>query len=132
MNTKPPLVIRTWVRNPAYWTGIPSLVVFNLALIGFALTPVLPEPNPLLLVEIVISTISAIAIILLVCHMADKILNIARFAFLTTIFSTCLVLLGFVVGENENASLALRLDILLFLLTGLLIAISMHIVYGGR
>ena len=130
MSKEPPIVVQTWVRNPAYWTAMPALLTFNGAILGFALTPVLPPPNPLLLIEVVIAATSFVAIGLIILHMADKWLKVSRFGFLATIFSAALVILGFVFGESENASIFLRLDILLFLISGLLIAISMHIVYG--
>lgn len=130
MSNAPEVVQKVLGKERAYWTGVGALIVFNSALAMFAYTPLLPEPNPLLWIEIAIIVSSTLAIVGMIGNMVNLWHRLTRWSFLFTVFSTSLVVTGFVLGETEVAA-SLRIEILLFLIVGLLVSIHMHVGYGG-
>lgn len=115
----------------AYWVSSIALILFNWAVAMFAITPLLPEPNPLLLVEIVIAVVAAIANIGIVLHLVGVRWWLARSGYVIGLFSTSLTILGFSIGEVA-ADVYLRLTITLMLVGIFLLSVGMHVQHGGR
>lgn len=126
------VVKKIFGHEQEYWTGVGALVIFNWALILFASTPLLPEPNPLLWIEFMIIASSFIGLIGLIADAVNKWHVVSRWSFLWTFFSAMLVIFGFVIGEAENVDLVFRIDVLLFILVGAFISVHMHVSYGGK
>lgn len=127
----PERIIAAFAERQGYWTGIASVLTFLFALALFTATPLLPEPNPLLLVEFVIVVVSSLAMVGIALHAFGNRSVYARWSFFTACLATALTTGGFVLGENEVAVL-LRLEVFLFLMSGGLVALSLHLRYGGN
>jgi hypothetical protein len=127
----PPKWLRFFGDRESYWVISVSLILFNWAEAMFAITPLLPEPNPLLLVEVVIAATAAISNVGIVLHLLGNRSLLARTGYLISIYNAALTILGFSLGEVA-ADAYLRLTVFLFLSGTILLAAGMHIAHGGR
>jgi hypothetical protein len=109
-----------------------AIFSFHVGLAMFAWTELLPEPNPLLPVEIAVVGVSlTVALLVLIRVLAPKVdIFMTQYVYLFSILSSLLTTVAFVIGEDQ-VSWELRTIIFLFLLMGVLVSMQMHIAYGG-
>lgn len=130
-------MLRLFGKEQSYWTANGALLAFGASLITFAFSPTLSlSDNPALeLAEQGISVASAISCIGIVLHVFNNRSFLARWCYLILCFATSLTVVSFSAAQLQNE---IRLQapgvgvVMLMLLTGGLIAFSMHVSYGGR
>lgn len=115
-----------------YWIGVGAVLSFNVSVVMFALVPLLPvDPNPLLLSEIIVATGAGLSICGVLLHAIGNRTFIARWAFLSSVFSVFMTMVAFSVFETE-AMIWTRITVFFYLLTGLFISTCLHIEFGGN
>lgn len=107
-----------------------SLIFYAFALATFALTPLLPEPNPIWPVEWAITILALSGVVMLVALTLNLYALITRFGALVIGAAGVLAMLAFVIAEVTVAS-EFRLVIGGFLMVGIFTSFSSHLLYGG-
>ena len=118
----------SWHRPQALITI--GLILYAVAIMLFAYAPLLPPPNSLLPVEIMIVVLSALALVGLVGRLVKHRWPLWKYAYLVVGGVGTLTLLGFVAGE-QNAPVWFRLVISMFILSGVVVGFGAHLQYGG-
>jgi hypothetical protein len=131
-------VLKIFSTGLGYWTATVSLITFSLALAGFGLSNTLSPAKQLTAVEAGIGAFSLLGGLGVVLHMTGRRGWLPRWSFLMLCAATALVTISFVIGplltpRNENLLEPWDRGIVFLLLTtGGMIALSMHLAYGGR
>lgn len=107
-----------------------GLIVYLMAVILFALTPILPEPNPLLLSEIIAASGATLAAMGLIFRLFFPSIRAGRWSYLIASVVGTLISLAFLV-ESTGANLPIRMLFLFFLWAGAMVALGAHLEYGG-
>lgn len=130
---KVPLALNNAERNErTYYVLSGALTSGMLAMVLFSVSPLLPEPNPLLAIEVAIATIAGLSAVGIILHTAGYRDNpLAWYGFAGGAVVGVLTIIAFVAAETD-AKLSFRVIILLFLISTIAISIVLHIDYGGR
>lgn len=128
-------VVRVFGREIGYWTCTVFVLVYNLglALTSFALLRVIfpVEDSPLFgLAVFAVQGLALLSSVGVVLHMISRRPCLARWAYLLTFGAASISFWSLVLGGELTWQG--RTGIALLILAGSLVAISMHIQYGGR
>ena len=127
-------VLKFFGHEQAYWTANGALIFFALAQIGFGWVPtfVLSDRPGIRIAEFGVAVIAGLALVGIVLHTLDNRSLLARWCYLLLCYSTGLTTLLFVVIGSRRLEIMGEIVIFLLLTTGGLVALSMHVEYGGR
>lgn len=124
--------IQTEEHGWAWYISASALAVYSFGLAMFALLPLIPGPNPLLFIELVIGIAGLLATAGLIGLIATKRRDgpLRRWAFLLSGFAGFATFLGFSLAE-EGASTLVKFVVGLFVWSGILGSWGAHLEYGG-
>jgi hypothetical protein len=121
-------------REQAFWTAVCSLTAYNLALIVFGFSPtffIVGSAERTL--EYFVGTLSVVALVFMWGHSFNRFVVVTRWAYLMMVFGAILTIILFFSGLETNLIDGVgEVVVLLLILTGGLVATSMHIEHGGR
>lgn len=118
-------------RRASFLTITVSIILYDIAVGLFALTPLLPEPNPIWPVEWVIAALAVCSGILLTGLALDRYAPITRWGFLMGGAAGVTTMLAFVIAEIA-AGTEFRIVIGGFLFTGIFTGYAGHLLFGGE
>lgn len=121
-------------REQAYWTALGSLTVFNFALVIFGFSPAFFKDDTVIRnAEYAVGVFCAVVIVMMWLHAFNKAVWLTRWAYLVASFGTALSTILFLAGSGDNRFVLLgEIVVFLFLTTGGIVEISMHVEHGGR
>lgn len=127
-------------RRRAYWGANSALFAFGIAQFVWGYSPLLSPSGgrALNLAEAAVAVVAALALTGMVLHMLGWRGWLARGSYLMLLFSTALTAISFFSAQARDVMGVTQLRpagvtvISLLLLTGFLVALSMHVEYGGR
>jgi hypothetical protein len=127
-------VLRVFGHEQAYWTANGALIAFSLAQIGFGFAPsfIPQERLALRIVEVGVAITAAMALVGIILHMLNRTPWLSRWCYLLLCYSTGLTTLIFVVVGSRRLEFVGQAVVFLLLITGGLIALSMHVEHGGK
>ena len=124
--------VQTEEHGWAWYISTSALAVYSFGLAMFALLPLIPGPNPLLFIELVIGISGLLATTGLVALIVTRRKRgfLRRWAYLLSGFSGYATFLGFSLAEDA-ASTLVKFVVGLFVWSGILGSWGAHLEYGG-
>lgn len=119
------------MKQPKTFVTI-GLIIWSIGISLFALLPLLPAPNPLLLIEIIIGVLGAMGGVLLTMNLLNKWVRwLSSYAYAYIGAASLLTFLGFSVGET-SAPVAFRVTLAIMLFAGAVLSYGAHLEWGGH